>query len=392
MTAPNFAPPSLGKAVRGEWLLDPDWLTVNHGSFGATPRVVLAEQDRWRTEMERQPSRFMRQVLPNALRDAADRLAAFLGGAGCDLAFVENATVGCNAVLRSLPFKPGDEILMLGHVYGAVRNTIAFVAEGSGATVVEMPVPFPRPGGDELVASVAGALTERTRLAVLDHITSGSALVLPLERLTAACQAAGVPVLVDGAHAPGQATLDLPATGADWYVGNCHKWLMAPKGCAFLWTRPDQQDRIHPVTISHGYRQGYLAEFDWTGTRDPSAFLAVPVAIDFHARLGGAALRARNAALAAEGGSLLARRLNTDVGATAEMAGSMATVRLPPVGPATIEGAGAFRQRLLGARTDLPVFAQAGALWVRLSAQAYNELDDYEALAGILADLCRESA
>lgn len=392
MTAPTLAPPPLGKAVRGEWLLDPDWLTVNHGSFGATPRVVLAEQDRWRTEMERQPSRFMRQVLPDALRDAADRLAAFLGGTGRDLVFVENATVGCNAVLRCLPFQPGDEILMLGHVYGAVRNTIDFVAERSGATVVEVPVPFPRPSGGELVAAVAGALTGRTRLAVLDHITSGSALVLPLERLTATCQAARVPVLVDGAHAPGQIAIDLPATGADWYVGNCHKWLMAPKGCAFLWTRPDKQDGIHPVTISHGYRQGYLAEFDWTGTRDPSASLAVPSAIDFHFRLGGAALRERNVALAAEGGSLVARRLNTDVGATAEMAGSMATVRLPPVGPATIEGAAAFRQRLLGARTDLPVFAQAGALWVRLSAQAYNELDDYERLASILAGLCRESA
>ena len=392
MASLTVVPPPLGKAVRGEWLLDPDWLTVNHGSFGATPRVVLAEQDRWRTEMERQPSRFMRQVLPDALREAADRLATFLGGAGRDLAFVENATVGCNAVLRSLGFGPGDEILMLGHVYGAVRNTIAFVAERSGATIVEVPVSFPRPGADEVVAAVAAALTPRTRLAVLDHITSGSALVLPIERLTAACHAASVPVLVDGAHAPGQTAVDLPGIGADWYVGNCHKWLMAPKGCAFLWTRPDRQHDLHPVTISHGYRQGYLAEFDWTGTRDPSAFLAAPAAIDFHEHLGGAGLRARNVALAAEGGGLLARRLNTDVGAAAEMAGSMATVRLPPVGPATMEGAGAFRQRLLGARTDLPVFAQAGALWVRLSAQAYNELDDYEKLAGILADLCRESA
>lgn len=384
--------PPLGVAIRDEWLLDPEWLTVNHGSFGATPRVVLAAQDLWRAQMERQPSRFMRQVLPGALRQAADRLAAFVGADGVDLAFVENATVGCNAVLRSLQFEPGDEILLLGHVYGAVRNTIAFVAERSGARMVEVPISFPRPRGDDLVAAVAEALTTRTRLAVLDHITSGSALVLPIERLVGACQGAGVPVLVDGAHAPGQVALDLKALGAEWYVGNCHKWLMAPKGCAFLWTRPDRQRDVHPVTISHGYRQGYVAEFDWTGTRDASAFLAVDAAIDFHHRLGGMALQARNAALALEAGWLVAQRLNTDVGAAPEMAGSMAIVRLPEIGPPTLEGAGAFRQRLLGRQTDLPVFAQAGGLWVRLSAQAYNEIGDYERVATIVAELCREGA
>ena len=167
---------------------------------------------------------------------------------------------------------------------------------------------------------------------------------------------------------------------------------MAPKGCAFLWARADAQDGLHPVTISHGYREGYLAEFDWTGTRDPSAFLAIGAAIDFHKRLGGPALRARNKALAAEAGKTLAQRLNTDVGAHPDMAGSMAVVRLPTVGPATLAGAGAFRQRLLQRQTDLPVFAQADSLWVRASAQAYNEVDDYERVAVILAELCRESA
>lgn len=382
--------PAYGAAIRDQWMLDPEFLTVNHGSFGATPRVVLAAQDAWRRRLEAQPSRFMKSELPEALRQAAERLAAFLGGAGQDLAFVENATVGANAVLRSIRLAPGDEIVMLSHVYGAVRNTVRYVAERSLARVVEAPLPFPNPSADAIVASLAAALTRRTRLAVLDHITSASALVLPIARMIAACHDAGVPVLVDGAHGPGQVDVDLPALGADWYVGNCHKWLMAPKGCAFLWARPDRQGDLHPVTISHGFGQGFLAEFDWTGTRDPSACLAIAEAIDFHQKLGGAALRARNAALAAQGTALLAARLGTECGATGELAAAMGLVRLPVRGPATLERAQALRAKLLDARTDAPVHAQGGAVWLRLSAQAYNELADYEKLAAIVAELVKE--
>jgi isopenicillin-N epimerase len=382
--------PALGAAIRHEWQLDPRWLTVNHGSFGATPKTVLAAQDEWRRRLEEQPSRFMRRVLPEALRNAASRLAAFVGGQGKDLAFVENATVGCNAVLRSLRLAPDDEILMLSHVYGAVRNTIRFVAERSGAHIVEAPVPFPNPTADAIVESLAAAITKRTRIAVLDHITSASALVLPIERMIAACHHAGVPVLIDGAHGPGQVGIDLPATGVDWYVGNCHKWLMSPKGCAFLWARPDRQEDLHPVTISHGFGQGFLAEFDWTGTRDPSAVLAIDAAIDFHYRLGGAALRARNIALAAEATSLVAARLGTEAGATGELAGSMGLVRLPIGGPAIMERAKALRELMLDHDTDVPIHAQADALWLRLSAQAYNEIGDYEKLAEIVVTALTE--
>ena len=380
----------LGRAVRGEWLLDPEWITVNHGSFGATPLVVQRAQAEWQRRMEAQPSRFMRLVLPDALREAAERLAASVGAAGPDVVFVENATVGCNAVLRSLRLAPGDEVLMLDHVYGAVRNTIRHVTEAAGAAITEAAVPFPDPDEAGLLANLAAALGPRTRLAVLDHITSGSALVLPIARMVALCHERGVPVLVDGAHAPGQVALDLTALGADWYVGNCHKWLMAPKGCAFLYARPDRQADLHPVTISHGYGQGYLAEFDWTGTRDPSAFLAVTEAIAFHHRLGGAALRTRNDALALDASSTLARRLNTQTGAHAPFLGSMGLVRLPDVGPPTLEGAKALRQRFLERDTDVPVFAQSGALWVRLSAQAYNEAEDYVRVGEIVAQVLRE--
>jgi len=379
--------PPLGRAIRHEWRLDPDFLTVNHGSFGATPACVLAVQAEWRDRMEAQPSRFMRAMLPGALRDAANRLGGFIGAPGADIAFVDNATAGCNAVLRSLQFAPGDEILVLDHGYNAVRNTVRFVTERAGARMTEAPVPFPDFSADRMVASMQAAITPRTRLAVIDHITSGSALVLPVQRLVEVCHAAGVPVLIDGAHAPAQVDLDMHAIGADWYAGNCHKWLCAPKGAAFLWAAPQRQAALHPVIISHGLGGGFLAEFDWTGTRDFSAFLSVPAALDFHAKLGGPALRARNIVLAMEGAALIARRLNTEPVATG---GAMGLVRLPVAEPATAALSLTFRDRLLAAGTDAPTHVMGGALWLRLSAFAYNDLEDYARLADLAARISRE--
>lgn len=380
----------LGKAVRHEWALDPDFLTVNHGSFGATPRVVLAAQQEWQRRMEAQPSRFMRTVWPDALRHAANRLGGFIGADGKDIAFVENATTGCNAVLRSLRLQAGDEILVLTHGYNAVRNTVRFVCERAGARMAEAVVPFPHPDPDTIVANIAAALTPRTRLAVVDHITSGSALVLPLQRIVAACHDAGVPVLVDGAHGPAQVPLDMRALGADWYSGNCHKWLCAPKGSAFLYAHADRQQDLHPTTVSHGLGKGFLEEFDWTGTRDAGAWLATSVAIDFHRRLGGEALMARNIALAAEATALLARRLNTEVGASGALAGSMGMVRLPLPGAATADDSQVLRARLLAAGTDAPTHLHDGAIWLRISAAAYNELEDYERLGEIVAGVLRD--
>ena len=370
----------LGKAARSEWRLDPAFLTVNHGSFGATPLAVRAEQDAWRERMEAQPTRFMAS-LPGLLRASAERLGAFLGAEGHDLAFVDNATTGCNAVLRSLALQPGDEIVMLSHVYNAVRNTAKFVAEKSGAKLVEAIVPFPDFSADAAVEAVRSVLTERTRIAIVDHITSASAIVLPAEQIVAACHAAGVPVLIDGAHAPAQVDVNLTAIGADWYTGNCHKWLCGPKGSAFIWVSPARQTSLHPTTISHGLNQGFLTEFDWTGTRDPSAALAVGSAIDFHERLGGPAMRARNIALAAEGAAIIARRLNTE---SHSFGAAMALIRVPWNGNPLD-----FRARLLAAGTDAPVHAVGGATYVRVSAFAYNEVEDYELLADIVAAALR---
>lgn len=383
---PVFFTEAARKSMRAEWDLDSNFLTVNHGSFGAAPRAVRQAQRAWQDRMERQPSRFMSSEYSAAIRTAANALGSFLNANGSDLVFVDNATTGCNAVLRSLSFQSDQDVLMLSHAYGAVRNTVRYVTENAGARITEACIAFPAPTEESLVETVTSALTPKTCLAVIDHITSPSAIVLPIQRIVAACHATGVPVLVDGAHAPGQIDLDLTAIGADWYVGNCHKWLCAPKGCGFLYAAPARQQNLHPGTISHGYGQGFNAEFDWTGTTDPSRFLAVQDAIAFHHRLGGPVLGADNRRLAALGAERVAQRLDTQVGTKGSVAGAMATVRLPVDDP-TPAHALAIRQRPMAAGTDAPVHALEGALWLRLSAFAYNMLSDYDQLAAIVAPL-----
>jgi isopenicillin-N epimerase len=386
LSQPAFSSPSAGAscpdASRDEWLLDPEVAFLNHGSFGATPRAVLAEQDRWRTRMERHPTHFMSEELPPALRAAAARLAAFVGARADDLVFVENATAGCNTVLRSLRLAPGDEILVTDHGYAAVRKAAEHAAARAGARVVEAPVPFPLDDPAQVVAAVAARLGPRTRLAIIDHVTSPTAIVFPVRELVAVCRAAGAPVLIDGAHAPGMLSLDVPSLGADWYTGNCHKWLMAPKGSGFLWAAPERQADTHPLVISHWFGQGFTAAFDWIGTRDPTAWLSVPAAIDFHERLGGARLRERNAALAREQATLLAQTWNTERGAPDALTGSMAAVRLPLREAATAGRAQELRKRLFADhRIEVPVTAFAGGLWARISAHAYVRPADYARLA-----------
>ena len=379
--------PELGAVIRLEWALDPDYVTVNHGSYGATPRCVLAAQREWQDQLERQPTRFMTVELPSLLRAAAETFAAFVGAEGRDLVFAENATQACNAVLRSLTFAADDEILVLSHGYGAVIKAVRYIASRSGARMIVAELPFPRPDDDSIIANLQAAITPRTKLAVLDHITSASALVLPIQRMVAACHAHGVRVLVDGAHAPGHVPLDVTEINADWYTGNAHKWLMAPKGCAFLWARRDRQHDLHPVTISHGYGDGYLAEFDWIGTRDPSAWLSVTAALDFYQRLGGGALQQRNIALAAEAATRLAARFGTETGTGNATQGAMGLVRLPLSGKVTPEHTLALRARLLVTGTDSPIHPLADGAWLRISAQAYNEMADFDAMADLVAKL-----
>src|SRR6516162_3068588 len=331
---------------RDEWLLDPNVSFLNHGSYGAVPRTLIAEQQRLQAKIEHNPTEFLTFELPTALRAAADRIAEFLGGAGTDYVFVENATAGCNTVLASARLSSGDEILVTNHSYPAVLKAAQYTASRTGAKVIEAKVPFPLVDKADIVKAIASRLGSRTRLVILDHVTSPTAIIFPAQDLAALCHEAGAQVLVDGAHAPGMLSLDVPSIGADWYVGNCHKWLMAPRGSGFLWASPARQPDIHPLVISHGYDQGFTAEFDWIGTRDPSAWLSVPVAIDFQERLGGVKLRERNLALAREQATFLAESWKTERGAPDPLTGSMAAVRLPLPEPATTQRALELRRKL----------------------------------------------
>ncbi|HUN69997.1 MAG TPA: aminotransferase class V-fold PLP-dependent enzyme [Burkholderiales bacterium] len=368
-----------GRPARRRFPLEPGTAFLNHGSFGATPRAVLAASDRWRRRMEANPDRFMREVLPGALRKAAARLAAFLKAKGEDLAFVENATSGANAVLRSLEFRPGDEILATSHVYNAVRQAIRHVSQRSGARLVEVPISLPLDSGISLEQAIEGKFNKSTRLLVLDHIASPSGLVFPVKRIARRARARGIRVLVDGAHVPGQIALDIPSLGVDWYAGNCHKWLFAPKGCGFLWARRDAQAGLHPLQISHGYGKGFVAEFDWPGTRDFSAWLSVPDGIAFMTELNASRVRAYNHRLVVEAAQRISDAWGTPLDGPPRLHGSMMAIRLPARfqrrDPAQLMAEWLARHRVVVA-----VMAIDRALWARISAQVYNTAEDYDRL------------
>jgi len=365
-----------------EWLLDPDLSFLNHGSYGAVPRTVLDQQRRLQERMERDPTKFLALELPQALRTSANRLATFVKGDGSDLAFIENATAGCNMVLGSFRLSPGDEILLTDHGYPAIRKAAEHYTTRGGAIITEVTVPFPIRDPSEIINAVANRLGPRTRLVILDHVSSPTAIVFPVRELAALCHEAGAKVMIDGAHAPGMLSLDIPAIGVDWYVGNCHKWLMAPKGSGFLWASPASQAETRPLVISHGYRQGFAAEFDWIGTRDPTAWLSISAAIDYHFCIGGQLLCERNTRLARQAANLLAKHWNSERGSDDALTGSMSTVRLPLVGEATDERALELRYILRkDHHIDAAVIAFKGSLWIRLSAQAYNYFSEYERLA-----------
>jgi isopenicillin-N epimerase len=394
------------EAFRAHWLLDPTVAFLNHGSFGACPRFVLDAQDRWRARLEAEPVRFMVRELEPGLDAARAAVGRFVGADPDDVAFVPNATTGVNTVVRSLDLSPGDELLTTNHVYNACRNVLHSAAERSGARVVVAAVPFPLKSADEVVDAVLANVTPRTRLALLDHVTSPTGLVFPVERIVAELSRRGVDSLVDGAHAPGMLPLDLKALGAAYYTGNFHKWTCAPKGAAMLWVRRDLQPRVRPLVTSHGAnsprkdRTRFRLEFDWGGTDDPTPYLCVPDAIRFLGGLlpgGWPALMAHNRRTALAMRTRLAARLGVELPCPDDMIGTLAALPLPDA-PTVDAAPSAYQTALQTAlverhRVQVPivVWPAAPRRLVRISAQVYNHVGEYDRLADALfAELAAE--
>jgi isopenicillin-N epimerase len=373
---------SFGRHLRVHWHLDDEGTFLNHGSFGACPKDVLAEQSRWRLMMERQPDTFFRhtvspRTMNNELRIAAERLGRFVGSDGERIAFVTNATEAVNTVLRALKLTAGDEILVLDCVYNAVRLAAEDVCKAAGAKVVKVSLPIPLTAND-VVERIAGAAGPRTQLAIIDHIASPTAVVFPVAEITRALKAKGVRVLIDGAHALGQLRLDLPAIGADWYTANAHKWLFAPKGAAFLYATEEVSRQTVPLSVSHWHELKFPRAFDYVGTRDVSAFLSVPAAIDFIEQFGAANVRDHLARQSREGVALMARLGAAPIAPDAMFAAMRAYI-LPQQREATPDDALQLMHGLWEKhRVQVASSVFQGKLLLRLSAQIYVERADFE--------------
>jgi isopenicillin-N epimerase len=390
--------------LRSYWQLDPEITFLNHGSYGACPTEVLQAQSELRARLEAEPVRFFVREFEPLLDEALAALGSFLDADPEDLAFVPNATAGVNAVLRSLRIGPGDELLTTNHEYNASRNALDWVAGRLGAKVAVASLPWPDPTPQSIVEAVLEEVTPRTRLVLIDHISSQTALIMPLKELVQALRERGVETLVDGAHGPGQVPLSLRELGAGYYTGNCHKWLCAPKGAAFLHVRKDLQAGLKPLSVSHGHnskrrdRSRFRLDFDWTGTHDPSAALCVPHALRVMGGLlpgGWPAVMADNHAKVLAARRMLCERLGVAPHCPEEMVGAMATVSLPegyPTEPSPPYYLDPLQDRLFHDwKIEVPIIAwpQAPKRHLRVSAQLYNTHAEYQRLAEALEALLR---
>lgn len=372
--------------LRPLFLLDPGIHFLNHGSFGARPRPVFEAYQRWQRELEQQPVAFLGRRWFELLPEVRRSLSAYVNCPTEDLVLVPNATYGVNVVARSLALQPGDEILTTSHEYGTCDRTWRFMARRTGATYVRQPISLPVTEPAEIVEQLWGGVTPRTRLIFLSHITSPTALQMPVADICARAREAGILTLVDGAHAPGQIPLDLQAIGADFYTGNCHKWLMAPPGAGFLYARPERQALLEPLVVSWGWESEWETgwtpfeeRFSWFGTDDPAAFLAVPDAIAFQEAYAWDAVRARCHRLACQAHEQLVELTGLPPLYPPSFFAQMFAVALPPeVDPA-------LQARLLAEdAVEVPVTRWDGQALVRVSVQGYNDEADIAALlAGV---------
>ena len=382
--------------MKEHYLLDPEIIFLNHGSFGATPRPVMDAYQSWQIKLERQPVHFISHELLPELKRARQALGSYLNADADDLVYIPNATYGVNIVARSLQLEPGDEILTTDHEYGACENVWKFVSQKNGSILVKRPIPLPLASPTEIVDHFWQDVTPKTRVIFISHITSPTAVRMPVEMICKKARQAGIFTVIDGAHAPGQIPLDLTALESDFYLGNCHKWMQSAKGAGFLYTRRALQPMLEPLVISWGWGENasftsgsqYLDYFEWAGTNDLSAYLSVPAAIQFQAEHDWPAIQERCRQILADG----LKRIDQLTGLEnvysdqAEPFVQMAVVRLPP-----IEDISELKRQLLEQyRIEVPCIEWNGQHFIRISVQAYNEAGDMEALASVLTKLLRE--
>ena len=365
------------------WLVDPDVAYLNHGGYGALPVPVAEAAAALRAEVEANPTDLLATQWQDRLDDVRRAVAALIRADPRDLVFVPNATTGTATVLASFPFTPGDEVVITDHRYPAVASQTARAA-GRGVTVREMPVPLDVSSTAEVVERVMKGVTAQTRLIVIDHIASPTGFLFPVAELTKAAHEAGLPILVDAAHAPGQVDVDFAEMEPDFWVGNLHKWVCSPRAAAVLRIAPRWHDVVRPLVPSHDYSEGLQPAFDWTGTLDPIPLLAIPAALTFWDRLGWDAVRRHQHALASEGAAVVASALGTHVAIEDEFTAAMRLVALP----VRLDKQGAFelvRRLTRRHRVTVHVTAHQDRSYVRMCGQLYNSPTDYERLAAALA-------
>lgn len=372
-----------GREILEKWNLNPKIYYINHGSFGATPKAVIDEALRITLELEKEPVNFFMEDYPGLLNSSREKLAKVLHLDSKGLVLIENATSGANIILRSLvgDLKKGDKILISSHVYPAVKLTLDYIESVGGIEIITADAPFPVRNKDEVFNSLKAEINSSIKIAIFDHISSATSLVNPVKKLVAECKKHGIITIIDGAHAPGMIDLDIEDIGCDFYIGNCHKWMFALKGCAMLWATEAFRDKLHPLTISHNYKKGFLSEFEWVGTRNPSSWLSLPTAIDFYNDMGGANIREYNHNLAIEAGALLETELSSAPAIPEEMTGSILSFPALKNYDASQEQANLLRKEFLSKyNIELMFTPFKGRMYFRISAQIYNDIRDYEKL------------
>ena len=374
-------------SLHDSFLLRPDVVFLNHGSFGACPRPVFETCQAWQLELERQPVEFLGRRFEALMRQARESLATFVGVQADELVYVPNATTGLNVVIRSLPLQEGDEVLSTDHEYGALDRTWRFICRKRGARYIRQSVPLPIESAEQVVESIWSGVTPRTRVLFISHITSPTAIIFPLAELIRRAREAGVITMIDGAHAPGQIPLDLKALGADFYSGNCHKWMCASKGSAFLYARREMQHLVEPLVVSWGWESEkpgpsrFIDEQEWQGTRDIAAYLSVPAAIQF---------------MAEHDWPRVQRECHELAGYARERVSEL--TGLPPIAPDSPEwfaqmaalpiplcDLDVLKRRLYDEfHIEIPTVEWNGRPFLRISIQAYNTRADVDALAEAL--------